>query len=763
MSTTDIQSLVAQMTLEEKAGLCSGAGFWTTKAVERLGIPAVMMADGPHGLRKQNGPTDHLGMSESAKAVCFPTGATLGASFDRELLEQLGGHLGRAAAAEGLHTVLGPAVNIKRSPLCGRNFEYLSEDPHLTGELGAAYVTGVQRERTGVSVKHFAANNQEQHRMSVDVHVSERALREIYLAGFERIVKQAQPWAVMCSYNLINGAYSCENQWLLDQVLRKEWGFEGIVMTDWGAMNDRDKALAAGLELEMPSSHGESDRQLVRAVKEGKLPEEVLDRAVGRLLTWVQKGRPCAPAEPYDTEAQHAFARRVAGECAVLLKNDGVLPLKKGATVAFIGEFAAAPRYQGGGSSHVNSTRVSCALEAAGPLAELRYARGFSSEGGTPDKDAFEAAVCAAAQAEYAVVFAGLPDSWESEGYDRAGLELPPEQNALIAAVAAVQPKTAVVLHNGSPVAMPWLQDVAAVLEMYLAGEGVGEAAADLLFGAVNPSGKLAETFPLRLQDTPCYLNFPGDGKTVDYHEDIHVGYRWYDAREMPVLFPFGHGLSYTRFTYTGITLDKARMDESETLTVTIRVKNVGDRTGKETVQLYLQPEPGTGPARRAPRELKDFAKVELAPGEETAVQFRLKRRSFAYYEPRLAGWHVPGGAYTILAGGSSRSLPLRAQVHISSRQKMPLTAQKTTTVGDVLALGDEAQIAQLNALLKKTSFGTRKRETSEPLGSGTQQFLGDMANGLPLHALRSFGEVCNEEIERLLRALSAPPQKGGG
>ncbi|WP_418667890.1 glycoside hydrolase family 3 C-terminal domain-containing protein [Allofournierella sp.] len=762
MSMTDVETLLAEMTLEEKAGLCSGAGCWATKALKRLGIPAVMMADGPHGLRKQNGATDHLGVGESAKAVCFPTGAALGASFDRELLEQLGGHLGRAAAAERLHTVLGPAVNIKRGPLCGRNFEYLSEDPYLTGELGAAYVTGVQREQTGVSVKHFAANNQEQHRMSVDVQVSERALREIYLAGFETIVKQARPWAVMCSYNLINGTYSCENPWLLDEMLRKEWGFDGIVMTDWGAMNDRSRALEAGLELEMPSSHGESDRQLVQAVKEGKLPETVLDRAAGRLLTWVQKGRPCAPAEPYDTGAQHAFARRAAGECAVLLKNNGVLPLKKGARVAFIGEFAAAPRYQGGGSSHVNSTRVSCALQAAGPLAEIRYAQGFSAQGGALGEGAFQAAVQAAAQAECAVVFAGLPDSWESEGYDRADLELPPEQNALIAAVAAAQPKTVVVLHNGSPVAMPWLQDVAAVLEMYLAGEAVGEATADLLFGAVNPSGKLAETFPLRLQDTPCYLNFPGDGKTVDYHEDIYVGYRWYDAREMPVLFPFGHGLSYTSFTYTGIALDKAHMDDSETLTATVRVKNTGGRTGKEVVQLYVHPGPDTGPALRARQELKGFAKVELAPGEEKAVQFRLNGRSFAYYEPRLAGWHVPSGIYTVSAGGSSHSLPLHAQVRVGSRQKLPLAAQETTTVGDVLALGSEAQIAQLNTLLKKTSFYTPESGSADPLGSGTRQFLGAMASGLPLHALRSFGDVCNEEIERLLGALSTPAQKGG-
>ncbi len=759
----EVKEIIAQMTLEEKAGLCSGADFWTTKAVERLGIAPVRMADGPHGLRKQTGESDHLGMSESVKAVCFPTGAALGASFDIELLRQLGERLGQAAAAERLHTVLGPAVNIKRSPLCGRNFEYLSEDPYLTGELGAAYVQGMQGTQTGVSVKHFAANNQEKRRMSIDVQVSERALREIYLAGFEKIVKQAHPWSVMCSYNQINGVYSCESPWLLNEVLRREWGFTGIVMTDWGAMDDRCCALAAGLELEMPSSRGENDRQIVRAVQEGRLPEAVLDHAVERLLTWIRQGRRTGgPAEAYDTEEQHAFARRAAGESAVLLKNNGVLPLKKGATVAFIGGFAKTPRYQGGGSSHVNSMRVSCALNAAEEMANLRYAEGFSAGGEPLGDNAFEEAVRAAAEAECAVVFAGLPDSWESEGYDRSGLELPPEQNALIAAVAAAQPQTVVVLHNGGPVTMPWLKDVAAVLEMYLAGEAVGEATVDLLFGDRNPSGKLAETFPLRLQDTPSYLDFPGDGKTVHYREDIHVGYRWYDAREMEVLFPFGHGLSYTSFAYTGLSLDKTSVEDGDMVTATVRVKNTGDRTGKEVVQLYVHAGRDTGEVRRAPRELKGFAKVELAPKEEKEVAFCLDDRSFAYYEERLAGWHIPGGTYTISVGGSSRNLPLSAQLHIRSKQKLPLVVKETTTVEDVLALGSEQQITQLRELLQKTPFGKQTSEAQEQLGSGTQKLLEGMIRELPLHALPTFGNVSNEEIKQLLGSLSGSTQEGG-
>ena len=348
MDTADIQALVAKMSLEEKAGMCSGAGFWTTKAVERVGIASVMMADGPHGIRKQDGEADHLGLNKSVKTVCFPTGTALGSSFDTELLEQLGACLGTAAEAEGLHTILGPAVNIKRSPLGGRNFEYLSEDPYLTGELGAAYVNGMQRQGTGACVKHFAANNQEQYRMSTDVRISERALREIYLAGFENIVKKAKPWAVMCSYNKINGVYSCENAWLLNDVLRREWGFDGIAVTDWGAMNNRCHALMAGLDLEMPSSHEQTDRQLVAAVRKGSLQEVVLDNAVVRLIAWLKKGRGCALPKTYDKQAQHQFARRAARECAVLLKNDGVLPLKKGVQLAFIGGFARTPRYQGG-------------------------------------------------------------------------------------------------------------------------------------------------------------------------------------------------------------------------------------------------------------------------------------------------------------------------------------------------------------------------------------------------------------------------------
>lgn len=740
MEKREIEALAAEMTLEEKASLCSGADFWHTKAVERLGIPAVMMADGPHGLRKQTGRADHLGIGESVKAVCFPTGAALASSFDRELLEQVGEHLGDEAAAEGLHTVLGPAVNIKRGPLCGRNFEYFSEDPFLAGALGSAYTRGMQRQGVGVSVKHFAANNQETRRMSVNAEVSRRALREIYLAAFETVVREGKPWAVMCSYNQINGAYCCENPWLLDQVLRKEWGFDGVVMTDWGAMNHRVRALEAGLELEMPASGGETDRQLAEAVRAGALPGAVLDRAAERLLEWIFKGRAAGGGAAYDKAAHHGFARRAAAESAVLLKNTGILPLKKGSRTAFIGPFAAAPRYQGGGSSHVNSGEAISAVEAAAGLAEVAYADGTD----------VEAAVRVAAGAESAVIFAGLPESAESEGFDRESLELPAEQNALISAVAAVQPNTVVVLHNGAPVTMPWLGEAAAVLELYLGGEAVGEAAADLLFGDVNPSGKLAETFPLRLEDTPCYLDFPGEERTVRYGEDIFVGYRWYDARKLEVLFPFGYGLSYTTFAYTGLTLDRAELDGDMALTAQVTVKNTGARAGKEVVQLYVCPP--RGDTRRPVKELKGFAKVELAPGEEKKVWLRLDRRSFAYYEEAAGDWYVPDGTYTIWAGGSSRDLPLAAEVTVRAGETIPLTVDDRTTVEEVLSRGPERGRELLLELLKKTSFSDPPQEKA--LGADTGKMLRSMADGLPLHTLIGFGDVSRAEIARLMAVL---------
>ncbi len=475
--------------------------------------------------------------------------------------------------------MLGPAINIKRSPLCGRNFEYLSEDPYLAGELSASYVAAVQAANVGVSVKHYAANNQEFRRMSVDTLVDERTLREIYLKAFETTVRKSKPWTIMCAYNKINGTYCCENKWLLTDTLRDEWGFDGIVMTDWGAMNERVDALKAGLDLEMPSSNGLNDKKIVAAVEAGELPLEVLDRAVQDLLVWFERGLADEPAiASFDKEAHHEASRQAAAQCAVLLKNEGdLLPLDKNSKIAFIGPFAGAPRFQGGGSSHINCFKITSALDACSQEnIEATYSAGISDDGITADDELLKVAIEQAKSAEVAVVFAGLPDSFESEGYDRSHMDMPQAQNQLISAIAAVQPNIVVVLHKGSPVAMPWLNEVSAVLDMYLGGQAVGAATVDILFGEANPSGKLAETYPLRLEDTPCYLQFPGDGKSVTYGEGVFVGYRWYDSRKMEVLYPFGHGLSYTSFSISDLKLSTDTLEEGGSVEVSVNVTNTG-------------------------------------------------------------------------------------------------------------------------------------------------------------------------------------------
>lgn len=746
----DIPYLIDHLTIEEKAGLCSGANYWFTKAVERLGLPAVMTSDGPHGLRKQEGETDCLGIGVSVEAVCYPSGAALASSFDTDLVEEVGSHLGEEARAEKIHTVLGPALNMKRSPLCGRNFEYMSEDPYLAGEIGSVYVKGVQSQNVGTSVKHFAANNQEHRRMSVSVRVDERTLREIYLTAYEKVVKQAKPWAMMCSYNRINGVYSCENNWLLSTVLRKEWGFDGIVMTDWGAMNNRCGALKAGLNLEMPASYGINDKKIVEAIQNGTLDSNILDKSVKELLEWINKGLAENPAiNSYDKEQHHAFARRAAGESAVLLKNNGLLPLKKGDNVAFIGNFAKVPRYQGGGSSHINSFKITNALEAANSIENITYTPGFGEDGVTADSKLLNDAVKAAKEADAVVVFAGLPDSFESEGYDRTNLDLPACQNELIAKICEVQPRTVVVLHNGSPIVMPWLNDAAAVLEMYLGGQAVGEAEIDLLYGDVNPSGKLAETFPLRLEDTPSFLDFPGTEQEVNYGEGVYIGYRWYDARKMDVLFPFGHGLSYTTFELSNLKVSSSEINDTESLQVEVTVKNTGTVFGKEVVQLYV----GAVDQQNVPRplrELKGFVKTALEPGEEKTVSFTLDQRSFAYYETQINDWYVPSSSYRIYAGVSSRDLPLSADVKVTSTQKIPFTMQENSTIGDLLKYYDRPE--DFEPFLKRFKQVFLGNGESNSMGEGSDEMIRQMLDGMPLHSISSFMPVSIEEIVNILR-----------
>jgi len=667
----DLKALIARMTLEEKASLCSGADVWHTKGVERLGIPSVMVTDGPHGLRKQRASGDHLGLFDSVPATCFPSAAGVASSWNRELIRRMGEALGRECQAEDVAVLLGPGANIKRSPLCGRNFEYFSEDPYLSSEMAAHHILGVQSQGVGTSLKHFAANNQEHRRMTSDSVVDERTLREIYLASFEGAVKQARPWTVMCSYNKINGEFAAENEWLLTDVLKNEWGHEGFVVSDWGAVNERAKGLAAGLELEMPFSFGEGERQILDAVRAGELAEEKLDEAVERLLSVVFKsvdGR--RPETVFDPESHHRLAREVARESMVLLKNeDDVLPLAKGGRFAVIGAMAKEPRYQGSGSSLIRPTRLEDIAEelakSAGEGARIAYAKGYELDAEEADAELTAEAVKAASEADVAVLFAGLPKRYESEGFDRKHLRMPANQVALIEAVAAAQPNLVVVLSNGAPVEMPWIGSAKAVLEAYLGGQALGGAIADLLFGDANPSGRLAETFPVRLSDNPSYLFFPGEGNKVEYREGLFVGYRYYDKKELEPLFPFGHGLSYTKFAYSELSVDKSAIADDETLTVTVKVANVGDRAGQEVVQLYVRDVVST--AIRPDRELRRFDKIALQPGESRTVSFELDKRCFAYYDVDERDWAVETGDFEILIGRSSRDIVLAETVTVRS------------------------------------------------------------------------------------------------
>ena len=753
----DIKALVSRMTLEEKAGLCSGDDFWHTKAVERLGIPRTMVSDGPHGLRKQDDKGDHLGINDSIKAVCFPTACATAASFDPELIRAMGEAIGDSCQHEKVSVVLGPAVNIKRSPLCGRNFEYFSEDPYLAGRMATAMIQGVQSRNVGTSIKHFALNSQEHRRMSSSSDADERTIREIYFPAFEMAVKEAKPWTVMCSYNRINGVYASEDPWLLTEVLRKEWGFDGYTVSDWGAVSDRVAGVAAGLDLEMPSSGGGNDRKIVEAVRAGKLDEKLVDQACERILNIVYRYLENAkPETPWDQEAQHARAAEMAAECMVLLKNeDALLPLDKEDRIAFIGEFARKPRFQGGGSSHINSFRITGALEAAEGL-NVTYARGYSVKKDEATETDIAEAVSAAKNAKAAVVFAGLPDSYESEGYDRSHMRMPACQNKLIEAVAEANPNTVVVLHNGAPVEMPWIGKVKAVLEAYLGGQAVGEAVVRVLFGDATPCGHLPETFPLKLEDNPSYLYYGGEGNMTEYREGVFVGYRYYDKKKMAVLYPFGHGLSYTTFEYSGLKLSSEKIRDTETLTAAVTVKNTGDRAGKAVVQLYVGDREST-PIRPV-RELKGFAKTMLQPGESREVTFTLGKRSFAYWNREIHDWHVETGVFTIEAGASSRDLPLKAEVTVESTAELPRHYTMDSIFMDVMADPKAAPI--IRDFMKKTmKFFSPEEEqggTEAAKEAITEEMNMAMMQYMPLRGVFSFGDgVSASEADEILEKLN--------
>ncbi len=746
MKTEQLKELIAQMTVEEKASLCSGKDFWHTRGVERLGVPESMVSDGPHGLRKQDLESDHLGINDSIKAVCFPAGCGTAASFNRELLTHMGEILGNECQAEGVSVILGPAVNIKRSPLCGRNFEYYSEDPYVASEIAAALIKGVQSKNVGTSIKHFLANNQETRRMSCSSDVDERALREIYLAAFETAIREQKPWTVMCSYNKINGVYAAENKKYLTDVLRDEWGFDGYVVSDWGAVNSRVADLEAGCDLEMPASGGLNDALIVEAVKNGTLKEEVLDTAVERILNIVYRFEENRDKEAvFDRDKDHEEAEKVAEECIVLLKNEDILPLSENQKVAFIGKYAKKPRYQGGGSSHINSHKITSALDAAAGNANITYAQGFIDEKDEVDEALLAEAVEAAKAADVAVIFAGLPDAFESEGYDRTHMRMPDCQNLLIEKVAEVQPNVVVVLHSGSPVEMPWLPKVKGLLESYLGGQAVGGAQYNILFGKVSPSAKLPETFPVQLEDNPSYLNFPGVGDTVEYKEGIFVGYRYYEKKKMKVLFPFGHGLSYTDFEYSNLKLSASEIADTDEVIVSVDVKNVGKMAGKEVVQLYVADREST--VMRPVKELKGFEKIALAPDETKTVTFVLNKRSFAYYNTQINDWHVESGEFEIMIGKSSQDIVLSEILTVNSTEKLPIHYTTDTLLGDLR--DNPKAMGIVHAMLSSNVFGN-DAESSAAGEALSPEMMEAMFKDMPLRGVLSFASHLGIDMKKL-------------
>ena len=747
----DIEGILKEMTLEQKASYVSGHDMWTTENFDNPAVPYLFVSDGPHGLRKQEtNPNDQSEIYDSIDAVCFPTACATAASFDKQLMYDMGVALGKECQATNVSTLLGPAVNIKRSPLCGRNFEYVSEDPYVSGEMAAAYINGVQSQNVGTSIKHFAANSQETERMYADSIVDERTLREIYLTAFEIAVKKSQPWTFMASYNRINGEYSSENKWLLKDLLRDEWGYEGLVMSDWGAVSDRIKGIAAGLDLEMPGSHGVNDKMIVEAVKSGKLSEEDLDTAVTNILKLAEKFLDHRQEEVFDRDKDHDMAVRIEEECIVLLKNEGVLPFNKDEKIAMIGGFAKTPRFQGGGSSHINAHEITGAADVASDYSEfITYSEGFPADGDEIDEAKFEAALKAANEADKILVFAGLPDSFESEGYDRDHMKMPESQNELIKRLAATGKKVVVVLHNGSPVEMPWVDDVAGIVEAYLGGEGVGRAVMNIIYGKVNPSGKLAESFPIKLEHNPSYLNFPVARHKVVYGEGVFVGYRYYDTKQMDVLFPFGYGLSYTTFDYSNLKVvpegGSDKIDINSGATVYVDVTNTGSVKGKEIVQLYISDK--TAATNRPIHELKGFEKVELEPGETKTVSFVLDKRSFAWYSTELSDWYAANGEYIIEIGKSSRDIVLIERVELTGSFQLPPVIDQDVQLGELLDYEKTAEYTKKRFTGAATAFAGADEEEMDEMTKAVLKYM-------PLRTLRSFGDMNNEQIEEILNEL---------
>ncbi len=748
--------MIAKMTLEEKASILSGSDFWHTHGVERLGLPAFMMCDGPNGLRKQEGNPDHLGINGSISTVCYPTASAVASSFDAAMAEKLGEVLGAECRREDVSMLLGPGLNMKRSPVCGRNFEYFSEDPYLAGKMAASLVRGVQSKGVSACPKHFAANNQEYRRMSGNSTVDERTLFEIYLAAFELMIKEARPRSIMCSYNQLNGTYLSENKYMLTDVLRDKFGFDGFVVTDWGAGKGPKEGVEAGLDLVMPGGTDEHRDAIIQAVRSGELDEEKVDRAAERILDtflWTLENGEKDPAPSSDAtrKADYEFAREVEENCAVLLKNNHVLPIRKSKKVLFVGEFAKNPRYQGSGSSHINSAYISNALDAAADRG-VSFIRGYDTRDKKNSHILRQEAVEAAADYDVIVIFAGLPGSYESEGFDRSDINLPAEQDKLIDELSHLGKKTVVVMHNGAPVAMPWIDSVDAVLDMFLGGDGVGEATVRILWGEVNPSGKLSETYPIKLSDNPSYLNFPGDHGNPVYAEGIFIGYRYYEKKRRPVLFPFGFGLSYTEFEYMDIRIDKESITDKDTATVSIDIWNVGGCKGKEIVQLYVCDNDCR--ISRPLKELKGFEKIELEPGEKKTVSFTLDKRCFAYYETSIHDYYVESGDYTIMIGASSSDIRQTVQLAVEGTVDLPVKYDTFSAISDIMESRKGKEV--LGPVLEKALEGMRSGESdAEQLGEGGAEMMEKMMLEMPIINLSGFGIMTVEEVEGMLKVIN--------
>ncbi|WP_297129469.1 glycoside hydrolase family 3 C-terminal domain-containing protein [uncultured Eubacterium sp.] len=679
--------IVGKMSLEQKATFVSGYDYWHLEEAPELGLPKICITDGPHGLRKAKGKdyvpeegeaksSGGIGLGNSVPTTCFPPAATSSCSWDDDLLFEEGVAMAEECLKEKVSVILGPGTNIKRAPTCGRNFEYFSEDPLLAGKCSAAIINGVQSKGVGTSLKHFACNSQEAFRMVLNEVIDERTMREIYFPAFEIAVKEAQPWTIMNSYNRINGVYASQNEWMQQQVLRKEWGFKGLIVTDWGASVDRVDGVKAGTDLEMPSSGNLNAKKIVAAVKDGTLDEAVLDERVDAVVDLILKSKPALEkTHTYDKKAHHKIAQKIAEGSMVLLKNDdSILPLQAGQKVAVIGEMAKAPRFQGAGSSVINPTMLSNAYDELVELGvDVTYAQGYYKSAGTKkeqktrmtEAQLTEEAVNVAKNADVAIVFAGLTEDFEGEGYDRETINMPPNHNKLISDVAAANPNTIVVLAGGSVVLMPWLSEVKGLLNSGLGGQAAGAAVANILTGKVNPSGKTSETYPVSFEANPTFGNYPGGPVTSEHKESVYIGYRYYDSANEDVVFPFGFGLSYTTFEYSDIKLSADSIKDTDTLTVSFKVKNTGEVAGAEIAQVYVADKEST--IFRPTKELKGYKKVFLNAGEEKEVSVELSKRAFAFYNVNINDWCVESGDFDIMVCASSRDVKLTATVNVEA------------------------------------------------------------------------------------------------